>query len=168
MSSDPEARKDFGPFLPGLGQFEIPYNDIPALSAVLDQVGGKTAAFLVEPIQGEAGIFVPDDGYLKEVEKLCKKHNVLLICDEVQTVCFPLFISPPAAFHLVFELTRQSAPFFLSLRWITQGLARTGKMLCCEWDNVKPDMILLGKALSGGGQFQPLLSTQAAASALAD
>lgn len=114
MSSDPEARKDFGPFLPGLGQFEIPYNDIPALSAVLDKVGAKTAAFLVEPIQGEAGIFVPDDGYLKEVEKLCKKHNVLLICDEVQTVSLPslstlLFTS--SSFFFGLQLTRTTAAF---------------------------------------------------------
>lgn len=77
--------------------------------------GDEVAGFIVEPIQGEAGIFVPDEGYLARCAELCKQYNVLFICDEIQT-----------------------------------GLARTGKMLCCEWDGVKPDIITLGKALSGG------------------
>ena len=110
-STDPECRDGFGPYLPG---FEIiPYNDIPALEKALEDP--NVAAFLVEPIQGEAGVFVPDDGYLKKVEVLCKAKNVLLICDEVQT-----------------------------------GLARTGKMLASDHENVRPDILILGKALSGG------------------
>lgn len=123
MSTDPESRNDFGPFLEGVGpeysfegdQYIIRYNNIPDLERALEQIGENVAAFLIEPIQGEAGIMVPDEGYLAKVHDLCKKHNVLLICDEIQT-----------------------------------GLGRTGKMLCCEHDNVRPDMILLGKALSGG------------------
>jgi ornithine--oxo-acid transaminase len=82
---------------------------------VFEKHGKNTAAFLVEPIQGEAGIVVPDDSYLREVRALCDKHNVLLICDEIQT-----------------------------------GIARTGKMLCHEWSGIKPDLVLLGKAISGG------------------
>ena len=110
-STDPECRDGFGPYLPG---FEIiPYNDISALEKALEDP--NVAAFLVEPIQGEAGVFVPDDGYLKKSEKLCKAKNVLLICDEVQT-----------------------------------GLARTGKMLASDHENVRPDILILGKALSGG------------------
>ena len=110
-STDPECRDGFGPYLPG---FEIiPYNDIPALEKALEDP--NVAAFLVEPIQGEAGVFVPDDGYLKKAEELCKAKNVLLICDEVQT-----------------------------------GLARTGKMLASDHENVRPDILILGKALSGG------------------
>jgi ornithine--oxo-acid transaminase len=110
-STDPECKNGFGPFLPG---FEIiPYNEIPALEKALEDP--NVAAFLVEPIQGEAGVFVPDDGYLKKAEKLCKAKNVLLICDEVQT-----------------------------------GLARTGKMLASDHENVRPDILILGKALSGG------------------
>ncbi len=110
-STDPECRDGFGPYLPG---FEIiPYNDIPALEKSLEDP--NVAAFLVEPIQGEAGVFVPDDGYLKKAEELCKAKNVLLICDEVQT-----------------------------------GLARTGKMLASDHENVRPDILILGKALSGG------------------
>ncbi|RKY93278.1 MAG: ornithine--oxo-acid transaminase [Ignavibacteriae bacterium] len=110
-STDPECRDGFGPYLPG---FEIiPYNDIPSLEKALEDP--NVAAFLVEPIQGEAGVFVPDDGYLKKVEELCKAKNVLLICDEVQT-----------------------------------GLARTGKMLASDHENVRPDILILGKALSGG------------------
>jgi len=110
-STDPECRDGFGPYLPG---FEIiPYNDIPALEKSLED--SNVAAFLVEPIQGEAGVFVPDEGYLKKVEGLCKAKNVLLICDEVQT-----------------------------------GLARTGKMLASDHENVRPDILILGKALSGG------------------
>lgn len=119
LSTDPESRGGFGPFVPGLGpEWEggvVRYNHPEDLEAYLDKHGKDVAGFIVEPIQGEAGIFVPDDGYLMKCQELCKKHNVLFIVDEIQT-----------------------------------GLARTGKMLCCEWDNVKPDIITLGKALSGG------------------
>ena len=110
-STDPDAREGFGPYMPG---YEIiPYNDLDALAqAVKDP---DVAAFMVEPIQGEAGVFVPDEGYLKAVEKVCRENNVLLICDEVQT-----------------------------------GLARTGKMLASDYENVRPDILILGKALSGG------------------
>ncbi|KAF9570567.1 ornithine aminotransferase [Mortierella alpina] len=121
MSTDPDARIGFGPYLPNVGPVcpktgrTIRYNNIEDLEYVLEHNGKNVAAFLVEPIQGEAGIMVPEDGYLKKVSELCKKHNVLMIADEIQT-----------------------------------GLARTGKMLCIDHDNVKPDMLLLGKALSGG------------------
>ncbi|KAN0065162.1 ornithine aminotransferase [Thecaphora frezii] len=119
MSTDPESRNGFGPFLdrvgPGVGDLTIRYNHAEDLEAVLDKYGEEVAAFLVEPIQGEAGIVVPDAGYLTRVQELCKKHNILFICDEIQT-----------------------------------GLGRTGKMLCCQHDNVRPDIITLGKALSGG------------------
>ncbi len=111
FSSDPQARKNFGPFMPG---FEIiPYNDIPALAKALTKK--NVAGFLVEPIQGEAGVLVPDDGYLSTAKQLCEDANVLFIADEIQT-----------------------------------GLARTGKMLACDHENVRPDILLLGKALSGG------------------
>lgn len=111
-STDPEAYGGFGPFMPG---FEIiPYNDVSALKAKLES-DPNIIAFMVEPIQGEAGVVVPCDGYLKECQELLHKHNALLIADEVQT-----------------------------------GLCRTGKMLCSEWDGVKPDILVLGKALSGG------------------
>ncbi len=110
-STDPECRDGFGPYLPGIEI--IPFNDINALETALKDP--NVAAFLVEPIQGEAGVVVPDEGYLKKAYKLCKGKNVLLICDEVQT-----------------------------------GLARTGKLLASEYDNVKPDILILGKALSGG------------------
>ncbi len=113
ISTDPDARADYGPYTPGIEV--IPYNDSAALSAFLEEKGDKVAGFLVEPIQGEAGVFVPDDGYLKECYDLCKKHNVLFIADEVQT-----------------------------------GIARTGKLLCCEHENVRPDIVILGKAISGG------------------
>lgn len=121
MSTDPDARLGFGPYLPNVGPVcpktgrAIRYNNIEDLEYVLEHNGKNVAAFLVEPIQGEAGIMVPDVGYLKKVSELCKKHNVLMIADEIQT-----------------------------------GLARTGKMLCIDHDNVKPDILLLGKALSGG------------------
>ncbi|BEI83643.1 hypothetical protein CcaverHIS002_0402470 [Cutaneotrichosporon cavernicola] len=119
MSTDEDARNNFGPYLENVGPTvngkTIRYNHAEDLEAVLNECGDEVAAFLVEPIQGEAGIFVPDDGYLKRVRELCTKHNVLLICDEIQT-----------------------------------GLCRTGKMLCYEWDGIKPDMVILGKALSGG------------------
>lgn len=113
ISADPEARDGYGPHTGGLEI--IPYNDVEALAALLEKKAGTIAGFLVEPIQGEAGVRVPDDGYLKACYNLCKKHNVLFIADEVQT-----------------------------------GIARTGKMLCCDHEGVRPDMVILGKALSGG------------------
>lgn len=113
MSVDPDAYLDYGPFTPGF--IKIPYNDTKALAEVLDKYGKDVAGFLVEPIQGEAGVYVPDDGYLKTCYDLCKKHNVLFIADEVQT-----------------------------------GIARTGKMLACDHENVHPDILILGKAISGG------------------
>jgi ornithine--oxo-acid transaminase len=110
-STDESAKRNFGPYTPG---FEvIPYNDLPALQVALQDP--NVVAFLVEPIQGEAGVVVPDDGYLAGAAALCKDANVLLIADEIQT-----------------------------------GLGRTGKMLACEHENVRPDIVLLGKALSGG------------------
>ena len=113
ISTDPDARADYGPYTPGIEV--IPYNDTNALSAFLEEKGEFVAGFLVEPIQGEAGVYVPDEGYLKTCYELCKKHNVLFIADEVQT-----------------------------------GIARTGKLLCCEHENVRPDIVILGKAISGG------------------
>jgi len=113
MSNDPDSYSQFGPFTPGF--VRIPYNDSKALEEVLEKYGKKVAGFLVEPIQGEAGVFVPDDGYLKTCYDLCKKHNVLFIADEVQT-----------------------------------GIARTGKLLACDHEGVHPDILILGKALSGG------------------
>ena len=110
-STDPASTKGFGPFMPG---YEIiPYNDINSLKNALKDP--NVAAFMVEPIQGEAGVVVPDDNYLKEAFDLCKESNVLFIADEVQT-----------------------------------GIARTGKILACDHENVKPDILILGKALSGG------------------
>jgi len=111
MSTDPEARKDYGPFTPGF--VTIPYNDLDALAKELNDP--NVAGFLVEPIQGEAGVFVPDEGYLAKAYQMCKASNVLFIADEVQT-----------------------------------GIARTGKLLACEHENVRPDILILGKALSGG------------------
>eukprot|EP00611_Tribonema_gayanum_P021723 TRINITY_DN4233_c0_g1_i1.p1 TRINITY_DN4233_c0_g1~~TRINITY_DN4233_c0_g1_i1.p1 ORF type:complete len:365 (-),score=127.49 TRINITY_DN4233_c0_g1_i1:358-1452(-) len=111
-STDPTCYRGFGPYMPG---FEIiPYNDIGALTTLLE-ADKNIAAFMLEPIQGEAGVVVPDKGYLQAVRELCTKHNVLMIADEVQT-----------------------------------GLCRTGKQLCCDWEGVKPDILILGKALSGG------------------
>ncbi|ORY11232.1 ornithine aminotransferas-like protein [Clohesyomyces aquaticus] len=121
MSTDPESRENYGPYLPGIGSVcpstgkAIRYNNVDDVREAFEHHGKETAAFLVEPIQGEAGIVVPDDNYLREVKALCEKHNVLLICDEIQT-----------------------------------GIARTGKMLCHEWSGIKPDLVLLGKAISGG------------------
>ena len=110
-STDPSSYKGFGPFMPGFSL--VPYNDLVALESALKD---KTvAAFMVEPIQGEAGVVIPDDGYLKGVRALCDQYNVLFIADEIQT-----------------------------------GLARTGKMLACDHENVRPDILILGKALSGG------------------
>ncbi len=111
MSTDPDARKGFGPYTPGF--ITIPYNDLNALAQALNDP--NVAGFLVEPIQGEAGVFVPDDGYLKMAYQMCRDHNVLFIADEVQT-----------------------------------GIARTGKLLACDHENVRPDILILGKALSGG------------------
>jgi len=111
MSTDPSSFGGFGPFTPGF--VVIPYNDLSALEAALEDPA--VAGFLVEPIQGEAGVFVPDAGYLKGAMKLCRKKKVLFIADEVQT-----------------------------------GLARTGKMLACNHEDVRPDILILGKALSGG------------------
>jgi len=110
-STDPDCYEDFGPFMPG---FEvIPYNDIDSLKNALKDE--NVAGFMVEPIQGEAGVVVPNEGYLKEAYRICRENNVLFIADEVQT-----------------------------------GLGRTGKMLCSDYENIKPDILILGKALSGG------------------
>lgn len=111
MSTDPDARKDFGPYTPGF--ITIPYNDLTALGKALEDP--NVAGFLVEPIQGEAGVFVPDEGYLSKAYRMCNEKNVLFIADEVQT-----------------------------------GIARTGKLLACDHENVRPDILILGKALSGG------------------
>ncbi|HEV8271374.1 MAG TPA: ornithine--oxo-acid transaminase [Chitinophagaceae bacterium] len=111
FSNDPLARKNFGPYMPGF--ISIPYNDINALEKALNDK--DVAGFLVEPIQGEAGVLVPDNGYLSKAKLLCEEANVLFIADEIQT-----------------------------------GLARTGKMLACDHENVRPDILILGKALSGG------------------
>ncbi|KAJ7909415.1 ornithine-oxo-acid aminotransferase [Mycena leptocephala] len=123
MSTDPNSRTGFGPYLEGVGPMfldgdelrTIRFNDVGDLERALELNGENVAAFLVEPIQGDAGFIVADDGYLMKVHELCKKHNVLLICDDIQT-----------------------------------GLCRTGKMLACDYDDVRPDVVLLGKALSGG------------------
>ncbi|KAA2238551.1 ornithine--oxo-acid transaminase [Chitinophaga agrisoli] len=111
FSTDPAAKKDFGPYMPGYEV--IPFNDLPALEKALQDP--NVAGFLVEPIQGEAGVVVPDDGYLTKVRQYCSDANVLFIADEIQT-----------------------------------GLARTGAMLCCDQEKVRPDILVLGKALSGG------------------
>jgi ornithine--oxo-acid transaminase len=110
-STDPSSYKGFGPYMPGFGL--VPYNDLAALEKALQDE--HVAAFMVEPIQGEAGVVIPDEGYLTQVSALCTKYNVLFIADEIQT-----------------------------------GLARTGKMLACDHENVRPDILILGKALSGG------------------
>ena len=110
-STDPSSYKGFGPYMPGFGI--VPYNDLQALETAL--ADSNVAAFMVEPIQGEAGVVIPTEGYLKGVRDLCTKYNVLFIADEIQT-----------------------------------GLARTGKMLACDHENVRPDILILGKALSGG------------------
>lgn len=111
MSSDPDAYNDYGPYTPGF--INIPYNDLKALEKALEDP--NVAGFLVEPIQAEAGVYVPEDGFLKKAYELCKKHRVLFAADEVQT-----------------------------------GLARTGKMLACDHEGVHPDILILGKAISGG------------------
>ncbi|WP_280516755.1 MULTISPECIES: ornithine--oxo-acid transaminase [Carboxylicivirga] len=111
MSTDPDSYKGFGPYTPGF--VTVPYNDLDALAKELEDP--NVAGFLVEPIQGEAGVFVPDEGYLKKAYEMCKAKNVLFIADEVQT-----------------------------------GIARTGKLLACDHEGVKPDVLILGKAISGG------------------
>ncbi|HVX26425.1 MAG TPA: ornithine--oxo-acid transaminase, partial [Parafilimonas sp.] len=111
FSTDPQSYEKFGPYMPGF--VIVPYNNIEALQKAMED---KTVAgFLVEPIQGEAGVVVPDDGYLSKAKQLCEAYNVLFIADEIQT-----------------------------------GLGRTGKMLACDHENVRPDILILGKALSGG------------------
>ncbi len=111
MSTDPDSYEGYGPYTPGF--VKIPYDDLEALERELQDP--NVAGFLVEPIQGEAGVYVPSEGYLSKAYELCKKHNVLFIADEVQT-----------------------------------GIARTGKLLACDHENVRPDILILGKALSGG------------------
>lgn len=111
LSNDPESYAGYGPFTPGF--IKIPYNDIPALEKALQDP--DVAGFLLEPIQGEAGVLVPDEGYLKKAYELCKSKNVLFIADEVQT-----------------------------------GIARTGRLLACDHEGVHPDILVLGKAMSGG------------------
>ncbi|PRR98432.1 ornithine--oxo-acid transaminase [Bacillus sp. NMCN6] len=110
LSSEAEYQRGFGPMLPGIKL--IPYGDIEALR---EAITPQTAAFLIEPIQGEAGIVMPPEGFLKEAKALCEKENVLFIADEIQV-----------------------------------GLARTGKMFACDWEDIEPDMLILGKALGGG------------------
>lgn len=111
MSSDPDAYNHYGPYTPGF--IHIPFNDTERLEQELKNP--NVAGFLVEPIQAEAGVYIPDDGYLKKAAELCKKYNVLFVADEVQT-----------------------------------GLGRTGKLLACDHENVRPDILILGKAVSGG------------------
>lgn len=121
LSTDPDSRDNYGPYVPNVGAFSpstgkpIRYNNIADLEEVLETHGKETAAFIVEPIQGEAGVVVPDDDYLSRAHALCKKHNVLFVCDEIQT-----------------------------------GIGRTGRMLCSEWSGIRPDIVTLGKAISGG------------------
>jgi len=110
-STDPDSKSGYGPYMPGFGIIE--YDNIPALESALQNK--NVAGFIVEPIQGEAGVIVPDKGYLQQAAAICRAHNVLFVADEIQT-----------------------------------GIARTGKMLCCDHEQVKPDVLILGKALSGG------------------
>jgi ornithine--oxo-acid transaminase len=113
LSDDPDCYAGFGPFVGGVAR--VPHGDSEALETVLKENSARVAAFIVEPIQGEAGIKVPREGYLRDCAALCKKYNALLIADEIQT-----------------------------------GLGRTGRMFCSDWDNVHPDIVTIGKALSGG------------------
>ncbi|KAG6021758.1 hypothetical protein E4U19_003201 [Claviceps sp. Clav32 group G5] len=121
LSTDPESKENYGPYVPNIGAScpatgkAIRFNNVADVEEALNAHGKNTAAFLVEPIQGEAGVIVPDEDYLAKVHALCKKHNVLLICDEIQT-----------------------------------GIGRTGRMLASDWSGIKPDMVTLGKAISGG------------------
>jgi ornithine--oxo-acid transaminase len=110
FSSEFEYRRGFGPFTPGFRR--IPYGDIDALRGAINE---HTAGFMLEPIQGEGGVIVPPDGYLRAARDLCLRHQVALVADEIQT-----------------------------------GLGRTGRLLCCDWENVRPDVLILGKALGGG------------------
>ncbi|KHN12446.1 ornithine aminotransferase, mitochondrial-like [Glycine soja] len=113
LSCDNEATRGFGPLLPG--NLKVDFGNAEALEQIFKEKGEHIAAFILEPVQGEAGVIFPPDGYLKAVRDLCSKYNVLMIADEIQT-----------------------------------GLARTGKMLACEWEEVRPDVLILGKALGGG------------------
>nr|AZL93834.1 truncated ornithine aminotransferase [Ceanothus thyrsiflorus] len=113
MSCDNEATRGFGPLLPG--HLKVDFGDSVALEKIFQENGDRVAGFLFEPIQGEAGVIIPPDGYLKSVRNLCSKYNVLMIADEIQS-----------------------------------GLARSGKMLACDWEEVRPDVVILGKALGGG------------------
>lgn len=113
MSNDPDSYGNFGPLTPGF--VRIPYNDTKALEEVLEKHGKNVAGFILEPIQGEAGVFIPDEGYLEKSFEICKKHNVLFISDEIQTGC-----------------------------------GRTGALLCADHANIRPDIVILGKAISGG------------------
>ncbi|KAF7536535.1 hypothetical protein G7Z17_g13023 [Cylindrodendrum hubeiense] len=121
LSVDPESRANYGPYVPNIGASSpstgkpIRYNNIADLEELFEAHGKETAAFICEPIQGEAGVVVPDEDYLPQVQALCKKHNILFICDEIQT-----------------------------------GIGRTGRMLCSQWAGIKPDIVTLGKAISGG------------------
>lgn len=121
MSTDPESRENYGPYVPNIGPRcpesgkLIRYDNVQDIEEALEKHGKVTAAIILEPIQGEAGVVVPSAGYLSSVSALCKKHNVLFICDEIQT-----------------------------------GIGRTGRMLCSEWAGIKPDLVTLGKAISGG------------------
>ncbi|MGD8605117.1 MAG: aminotransferase class III-fold pyridoxal phosphate-dependent enzyme, partial [Anaerolineales bacterium] len=114
FSTEEQYQEGFGPFTPGF--VSIPYGDLNALEKAIT---ANTVAFMVEPIQGEGGVIVPPDGYLKDAEQLCRQHNVLFMADEIQT-----------------------------------GLGRTGKLFACQWEDVRPDVMILGKALSGG--FYPV------------
>ena len=114
FSSEPQYREGFGPFTPGF--VNIPYDDVDSLEKAITP---NTAAFLVEPVQGEGGVLIPADGYLEQVRQICTRHNVLFIADEIQT-----------------------------------GLGRTGRLFACDWEQVRPDVIVIGKALSGG--FYPV------------
>lgn len=121
LSTDPQSKGGFGPFVPRIGAVcegtgaKLIYNDIESFKKALEAHGKETAALIIEPIQGEAGVVVPDDGYLKACYDLCKQHNILFIADEIQT-----------------------------------GLGRTGTLLAVDHEGIKPDMVILGKALSGG------------------
>ncbi|MCR5245743.1 MAG: ornithine--oxo-acid transaminase [Bacteroidales bacterium] len=113
MSNDPESYSQYGPFTPGF--VHVPYDDTDAVRKVLEEKGDKVAAMIMEPIQGEAGVYVPHDGYIRECYDLCHEHNCLFIADEVQT-----------------------------------GIGRTGRLMACDYENVHPDIVTMGKALSGG------------------
>lgn len=113
MSCDNDATRGFGPLVPG--HLKVDFGDAAALEKIFEEHGDRICGFLFEPIQGEAGVVIPPDGYLKTVRDLCTKHNILMIADEIQT-----------------------------------GIARTGKMLACDWENIRPDVVILGKALGAG------------------